>query len=77
MFGKIIDEVSTAISATLKDEFKTFKKSDWLNVSNAFNAKWNFPNCIGAIDGKHVAIKRPKGAGSLFYNYKVTFTTHI
>jgi hypothetical protein len=29
-----------------------------------------FPNCIGAIDGKHVRIICPKLSGSLFYNYK-------
>ena len=29
-----------------------------------------FPNCIGAIDDKHVMIQCPVNSCSLFYNYK-------
>ncbi|XP_055526020.1 uncharacterized protein LOC129718865 isoform X2 [Wyeomyia smithii] len=39
-------------------------------VAEEYWLKWNFPNCIGAIDGKHIRIKCPKGTGSLCYNYK-------
>ena len=39
-----------------------------------FSAKWNFPNCIGAIDGKHIRVVCRKNSGSLFFNYKNYFS---
>jgi len=33
-----------------------------------------FPNCILAIDGKHVRIRSPSNSGSLFHNYKDYFS---
>ncbi|XP_050527810.1 uncharacterized protein LOC126897907 [Daktulosphaira vitifoliae] len=31
---------------------------------------WHFPNCIGAIDEKHINIECPINSGSTFFNYK-------
>lgn len=53
-----------------KNEFMPFTNDNWLTVANDFNYRWNLPNCLGAIDGKHVPIVCPPHSGSLFYNYK-------
>ena len=42
----------------------------WKSVAETFSTKWNFHNTLGAIDGKHIAIRCPPNAGSLYYNYK-------
>ena len=48
-------------------------KVEWQTIADNFFARWNFPNCIGAIDGKHVMIQCSVYSGSLFYNYKSYF----
>ena len=49
-------------------------KVEWHSIADDFFARWNFPNCIGAIDGKHIIIQCPVNSGSCFYNYKSYFS---
>ncbi|KAK0153342.1 Protein ANTAGONIST OF LIKE HETEROCHROMATIN PROTEIN 1 [Merluccius polli] len=73
--GRIVPEVAETIFECLVEEFMPQPtKEDWKSIAEGFQHRWNFPNCLGAIDGKHVVIQAPPNSGSYFYNYKGTFS---
>lgn len=45
-------------------------KEKWIEVANKFEYLWNYPYCIGALDGKHIVFQAPRSSGSYYYNYK-------
>lgn len=57
--SKIIKETSASIWHVLsKEVFPTnFTPDYWKKISDEFQEKWQFPHCVGAIDGKHIVIQ--------------------
>lgn len=47
---------------------------EWKAIAADFGERYQFWNCLGALDGKHVAIQKPAHTGSLYYNYKGHFS---
>jgi len=67
----IIKEVCEAIWKTMAPLHMPAPTTEMLLVtSNEFYLKWNFPNCVGSIDGKHIQLKCPSNSGSMYYNYR-------
>ncbi len=70
--SQLIPQVCDAIIREFGPEVMPSDRSeaDWVQTAKEFERLWNFPHVLGAIDGKHVAITKPRRAGSTFYNYK-------
>ncbi|CAG7832224.1 unnamed protein product, partial [Allacma fusca] len=66
----IIRETLEAICETFSSCLEVPDEKGWELISKRFEAKWNFPMCCGAIDGKHIRIKSPSRTGSQYFNYK-------
>jgi len=41
----------------------------WKSSAGKFRDLWHFPNCLAAIDGKHVSIQCSIKGGSLYFKY--------
>jgi len=67
----IIKEVCEAVWKTMAPLHMPVPPTEMLlATSNKFCLKWNFPNCVGSIDGIHIRLKCPSNSGSMYYNYK-------
>lgn len=73
--GRIIRGVMRAIVKNMSEYLPAPTEEDFAKIAHTFETKWNFPNCCGAIDGKHIRIKCPPKTGSLTFNYKGFFST--
>lgn len=49
-------------------------ETEWESIAEIFYTQWQFPHCIGAMDGKHILIQPPANSGSYYFNYKHSFS---
>lgn len=49
-------------------------REDFESNGLEFGKRWNFPNVLGCIDGKHIKVRCPDNTGSLYFNYKDFFS---
>ena len=77
--SKFIPKVLQAIIRRLGPIYGRVPDSerDWLDIERRFAHRWDYINTIGAIDGKHVIMIKPRKSGSTFYNYKQTFSINL
>ncbi|XP_037955665.1 uncharacterized protein LOC119685459 [Teleopsis dalmanni] len=71
-FGTILMDVCSAIIKALKFEIPKLTQENLKETAKTFT-KCNFPNCVGAMDGKQVFLKCPGNSG----NFKGVFTLNI
>ena len=70
--SKLVREVTQAIIEEYGDEVLSTPTTSeaWKAIADKFASRWNFHNVVGALDGKHIAIRCPRNGGSLYFNYK-------
>ena len=49
-------------------------EESWKLKASEFHTRWGFKNCLSAIDGKHVILRKPLRSGSNNFNYKKSFS---
>lgn len=73
--SNIVKEVAVAIWKHMQPIYLPEPTTEiWQSAASRFEQRWQFPHCVGAVDGKHVVIKKPGKSGSSYFNYKHTFS---
>uniref|UniRef100_A0A3B3S004 DDE Tnp4 domain-containing protein n=1 Tax=Paramormyrops kingsleyae TaxID=1676925 RepID=A0A3B3S004_9TELE len=73
--AEIVPDVSKAIWDSLVHEYLPVPTtSHWHKIALGFKERWNFPNCMRAMDGKHVVVQAPHNSGSQYFNCKGTYS---
>lgn len=74
--ASIVSETFDSLWHCLRDEHLPVPTEEmWRSTGRRFLERWNFPN--GAMDGKHIYIQAPANSGSLYFNYKGTFSVGL
>eukprot|EP00112_Aurelia_sp_Birch-Aquarium-sp1_P002200 Seg1236.9 transcript_id=Seg1236.9/GoldUCD/mRNA.D3Y31 product="Protein ALP1-like" protein_id=Seg1236.9/GoldUCD/D3Y31 len=76
--SRIVKRVTRAITSKMKDFLKMPETEEEVKESAAnFFKEWGFPQCIGAVDGTHIPIKRPNENPIDYMNRKGFFSLNV
>jgi hypothetical protein len=67
--ASIIKKTTCAIWTTLQ-AYRASPTEIFQEIAKDLDIRWNTPNCVGNIDGKHIRIKSPLNSGSHYLSYK-------
>ena len=69
---KFFPQVCKAILKEFQQEYLIYSTDpeDWKKIEERFRNRWNVSHAVSALDGKRIAIKKPKKSGSEYFNYK-------
>ena len=72
IISKLVPEVCQAVVDEFAEEVISSPTTpgEWRAIADQFSSRWQFHHCVGALDGEHIAIRYPRGEGSVYYNYK-------
>lgn len=72
--GQIVKQVIASIKTNMFFALPFPTKPQFIKNGFEFGRRWNFPNAMGCLDGKHVRIRCPDKSGSTYFNYKDFFS---
>ena len=55
--GIIAETCEAILDSLVCCSFDLLREEKCKSVEIGFSSKWNFPNCIGALDGKHCVVQ--------------------
>jgi len=56
--SQVVRDTCDILWEQLKDVvFQPVSEEMWRDVADEFEAKWDFPHCVGALDGKHCVVQ--------------------
>ena len=74
----LIPDTCQAIYNVLQPtEMPNITTAHWEEIEEGFRQRLKFPNCIGAMDGKHIVIQCPPLSTTEYYNYKGTYSMNL
>ena len=74
--SRFIPKVCDSIIDNFMYEYMSLPDSEdkWLSIANEYEERWQFPNCVGASNGKHIPLINLCNSGSTYFSYKNFFS---